>query len=175
MVQEESRIVYLYLDTGTRGRFKSEICVEFVRETEGTVQCERSPLHDDTVAWYPSVRDIERYWGILNSNLFDEAGQVGCKLFYTTEDLRIILFLITRVLNIVIEKVRILLLTTDRDSRQHFLLVVFAALRQKCLELSVVLVGGNTEIDEEHSRQASHHHSLHNNSKVDLHVFPYCK
>ena len=78
-------------------------------------------------------------------------------------------------LDIVVQELRILPLTADRDRREHSLLVMFGALSQECLKLCVVLVGGNTEIFQEHNRQASHHHSLQQNIKIDLHVFIYVK
>ena len=62
VVEEKCGVVDLYFDTGFRGRLKSEICIEFVRQSVGTVQCEHPSLHYDTVAWNPSVRDVERYW-----------------------------------------------------------------------------------------------------------------
>ena len=74
-----------------------------------------------------------------------------------------------------VQELHILHLTADRDSREHSLLVMFGALRQECLELGVVLVGGNTEIFQEQNRQASHHYSLQESIKIDLHVFIYVK
>ena len=62
VVEEKCGVVYLYLDTGSSGRLKSEICIEFVRQPVGTVQCEHPSLHYDTVAWNPFVRDVKRYW-----------------------------------------------------------------------------------------------------------------
>ena len=72
-------------------------------------------------------------------------------------------------LNIVVQELSVLLLAPDRDSRHHSLLVRCAALRQEGLEVLVGLVGGNTEIEPEHSRQASHHHSLQQYFNIELH------
>lgn len=74
------------------------------------------------------------------------------------------------ILNIVVEEVCVLLLAPDRDSRHHSLLVLVAALCQEGVKVCVVLVGGNTEIEQEHSRQASHHQCLQEFFKIELHV-----
>ena len=75
------------------------------------------------------------------------------------------------ILNIVVQEVCVLLLAPDRDSRQHSLLVMVAALRQEGVKVCVVLVGGNTEIEQEHRRQACRHQCLHEYFKIELHVF----